>query len=247
MAIWVASRPDGAGRARVADGSRARIDLLPEPWLVKRLARATGSETIGRVALSALGGGQVAQPHSSQSQFSARCLVRLSTEGAEHSRGWQSLWSAEAKLQLSFHNHPLDAYSLRVADVWCCCQPFPVAFRFSPEQTKISARQVDDASLRCARRVALHAFSHLSFAVPRNFFSVWKHSSKFGKLFLISLRLVPQNKGRKLWSHCVGGRERVCEELFEDAHPDIAFLVDCALWVHITSARWASKYSMGRV
>ena len=169
MALWIAYRPDGAGRARVHDSegrtSRTRAMLAPEPWLVNRLARVSGCDDIARLALAACRSESASAKDLGESEQSVCCLVRVTSEGAEHWQGWRSQWSHECKLQLAYHREPIDAYSLRVSDVVACSRPVPITFGYAPEQKRIasrSGRSGDDASIHSARLVKLHNQKFLS-------------------------------------------------------------------------------------
>ena len=84
-----------------------------------------------------------------------RGLVRLCTEGAEHSRGWRAQWSHDAAVLKHLHGDPPDGYSLRVKEVVATRAAEQVPFCWYREHRNWNKRESLVANMGDARARAM--------------------------------------------------------------------------------------------
>ena len=124
MAIWLASYPDGGPR-REGRSNQRRRRLPGESWLVDRLDDSPKVSTLANseLFLHRFGGGARRLPKAQQAEITVRGLARVGLSAAEHSHGWATRWSREARLLQEFWGLPDDSKSLSVTEVASCTSP----------------------------------------------------------------------------------------------------------------------------
>ena len=152
MALWIVSYPDGTKtQSRNAKGRVWNPGLCEEQWLVDRL-NSHGEDAAKRLLGRA--------PALGAAALQARCLVKVSHDGAEHYRGFHTRWPRECETMLSTCVRALDeprSYSLSIEDTAICqrqeilarslnlsqCKPNATPGQ-KPQHLKIAAEQTQE-------------------------------------------------------------------------------------------------------